>query len=560
MKICPVCSRQYPDDIRFCQDDGTTLRAAAPATSLVGQVVADRYHVIKKLGEGGMGQVYLAEHVKMGRRSAIKVMSPAMVHDPDAVARFNREAANASRITHPNVCAVYDFGETPDGLIYLAMEFVEGEPLTAVIERDGALSLARATAIFKQTADALQAAHDLGIVHRDLKPDNIMVARTRDGADLVKVVDFGIAKAVGGDEAGQKVTKTGLVVGTPEFMSPEQLSGDKVDGRSDLYSLALVYFRMLTGTLPFQADSVQETMIKRLTDEPAKLTEVRPDLAFPDGLQQVLDAALARTPAERYQTVAKFADDVVAVAGPVGGTRAVAPATRVDIEGKTQLLDSRETKAQAAKRAPAGRAQQAVPKRRSSLVPIVIGVVAVLGLGGGGYMLLGRGGNTPPALSDTTKMSKPDTSKVSALTVDTTHRVENPGGSTKSTQQRANNTGSTGLPPDSVKPAPLSHKGGSIDVARANDVLDDLFNNLADHKVAASLARDSAEHVFNAAGVSKKDQAFAAYVIANAFAQLDDQEPGRGHKASAITWAQRAAALDPSPAYQRLAHDLSGAP
>src|SRR5207249_8644224 len=176
-----------------------------------------------KLGEGGMGQVYLAEHVKMGRKSAIKVMNPAMVHDPDAVARFNREAANASRITHPNVCAVYDFGETTDGMIYLAMEFIEGEPLTDILERDGALEPGRAVQIFQQVADALQAAHDLGIVHRDLKPDTIMISRGKGGREAVKVVDFGIAKAVGGDDAGQKVTKTGLVVGTPEVRSPERL-------------------------------------------------------------------------------------------------------------------------------------------------------------------------------------------------------------------------------------------------------------------------------------------------------------------------------------------------
>src|SRR5207249_1557896 len=314
VKICPVCGTEYPDDIKFCQNDGTTLRAAAPAANLVGQVVADRYHVVKKLGEGGMGQVYLAEHVKMGRRSAIKVMNPSMVHDPDAVSRFNREAANASRITHPNVCAIYDFGETPDGTIYLAMEFIEGEPLTDLLQREGALAPVRAAHIFVQVADALQAAHDLGIVHRDLKPDNIMLTRARDGADVVKVVDFGIAKAVGGDDS-QKVTKTGLVVGTPEFMSPEQLAGDRLDGRSDLYSLALVLYRMLAGKLPLEATSVQETMIKRLTDEPTKLAAVRPDLTFPPGLQETLDGALARNPAERYQSVAKFAADVAAVTG-----------------------------------------------------------------------------------------------------------------------------------------------------------------------------------------------------------------------------------------------------
>src|SRR2546428_12830959 len=251
-----------------------------------------------------------------------------MPHAPDAVARFNREAANASRITHPNVCAIYDFGETPDGTIYLAMEFIEGEPLTDLLQREGALAPVRAVHIFRQVADALQAAHDLGIVHRDLKPDNIMLTKNKGGADVVKVVDFGIAKAVSGDESGQKVTKTGLVVGTPEFMSPEQLSGDKLDGRSDLYSLALVLFKMLTGKLPFEATTVQEVMIKRLTDEPQKLAQARPDLAFPTGLQETLDAALTRNPVERYQSAAKFAADVAAVGGPPRGRRAPVPAAR----------------------------------------------------------------------------------------------------------------------------------------------------------------------------------------------------------------------------------------
>src|SRR3982751_3358408 len=207
MKICPVCSTEYADDVKFCPNDGQTLRSAAPANNLVGQIIAERYHVLKKLGEGGMGQVYLAEHVKMGRKSAVKVMHPGMVHDADAISRFNREAANASRINHPNVAAIYDFGETSEGLIYLAMEFVEGEPLTNIIERSGALPAARAASIVRQTGEALAAAHEFGIVHRDLKPDNIMIARNRDGSDCVKVVDFGIAKAAGAEN--QKVTTTG---------------------------------------------------------------------------------------------------------------------------------------------------------------------------------------------------------------------------------------------------------------------------------------------------------------------------------------------------------------
>ncbi|HSC59404.1 MAG TPA: protein kinase family protein, partial [Gemmatimonadales bacterium] len=145
MKFCPVCGTEYADDVKFCPRDGQTLKSANPSGDLLGQVIADRYHVIKKLGEGGMGAVYLAEHVKMGRKSAIKVMTGSMSNDPDAISRFNREANNASRINHPNVCAIYDFGETPDGIIYLAMEFIEGKSLSGLLKETGPLPLNRAT-------------------------------------------------------------------------------------------------------------------------------------------------------------------------------------------------------------------------------------------------------------------------------------------------------------------------------------------------------------------------------------------------------------------------------
>ena len=472
MKICPVCSTAYPDDVKFCPNDGQTLRSAAPANDLVGQVVADRYHVVKKLGEGGMGQVYLAEHVKMGRRSAIKVMNPSMVHDPDAVARFNREAANASRINHPNVCAIYDFGETPDGLIYLAMEFIEGEPLTDVLERDGALPLPRATAIFLQTAEALQAAHDLGIVHRDLKPDNIMLTGRKGGGDTVKVVDFGIAKAVGGDQAGQKVTKTGLVVGTPEFMSPEQLSGDPLDGRSDLYSLALVFFRTLTGGLPFQATSVQETMIKRLTDEPTKLAAARPDLSFPAGLQTVLDTALARTPAERYQTVVKFAADVAAVTGRP--TTGALPHTRSlgDADATTQLLDTSGATQRIS-------ARKVTPLKKRSLVPALVGVVVILGAGGAGVALNGGSKDrraVPPA-----------------------------------------------VPPAAPPPAPRAQS--RINVLMARNALDDLFLVKLDSNTAV-MVRDSALKFYTAPGMSVKDKAYADFVVGQAYFNLKNRPTG----------------------------------
>ncbi len=278
---------------------------------LIGQVIADRYQVLALLGAGGMGRVYLAEHVRMGRKSALKVMSPALAATADAISRFNREAANASRINHPNVAQIYDFGETSDGMLYLAMEYIEGETLTRVIEREGSLSIARAAGIANQAADALSAAHHLGIVHRDLKPENIMLARHIDGSDWVKVVDFGIAKTTQQSGGSQTVTTVGVSLGTPEYMSPEQLAGERLDARSDLYALGLVCFNMLTGDLPYPRVTSRETLVKRLTAKPRSLSDVRPDIAWPEALQAALDRALAPDPKDRFTGVAEFGREVL---------------------------------------------------------------------------------------------------------------------------------------------------------------------------------------------------------------------------------------------------------
>jgi serine/threonine-protein kinase len=510
VKLCPVCSTEYSDDVRFCPKDGQTLRSSSPGADLVGEVLADRYHVVRKLGEGGMGQVYLAEHVKMGRKSAIKVLSPSMTHDPDAVARFNREAANASRISHPNVCAVYDFGETPEGIIYLAMEFVEGEPLTELLAREGELPVSRAGAIFLQVADALQAAHDLGIVHRDLKPDNIMLSRGRDGTDIVKVVDFGIAKAVGGGDT-QKVTKTGLVVGTPEFMSPEQMAGDPVDGRSDLYALALVFFKMLTGELPFAGTTAQDTMVQRLTDEPATLAELRPDLRFPPGLQATLDTALARNPADRYQSTTKFANDVAAVLGLQRGARlSPVPPTRRDAEldAKTELL--RRSVAM-----PSGR--RPPPRRSRRLVPILAGAAVILG--GVGVALALRGGGKAVDTS-----ARADTApRVAVIPARDTTAPPAPVPASS--------------PPRRVVKPPVAAKP-RIDVRRARELLDNLLLYQLAPKTAPWI-RDSAADLFNAPGIAPRDKAYAAFVFGMALAQMNDRARG-------CEWIRKAATMDPS--------------
>lgn len=307
--------------------------AAGGGGDLVGSTLAGRYRIVRKLGEGAMGAVYLGEHLRMGRKDAIKVISRAMAGSAEAMARFEREARNASFINHPHVCQIYDFGETEEGLAFLAMEFVEGEPLGNILEREGGrLPADRAIRIVLQTAEALEAAHARNIVHRDLKPDNIMLTRGRDGADVVKVVDFGIAKGIGDDE-GQAVTRLGFVIGTPEYMSPEQLSGDRLDGRSDVYSLALVLIRLLTGTFPFPAATAQELMLKRLTEAPRPLSELAPGSPFPPGLQGVLDRALARSAADRHPSASAFRQELEAALGSrIGaelGGGGVIPSTRV---------------------------------------------------------------------------------------------------------------------------------------------------------------------------------------------------------------------------------------
>ena len=341
-----------------------------------GALIADRYRVISKLGQGGMGQVYLAEHVRMGRKSALKIMNPGMAQDPDSVNRFNREAANASRIAHPNVAAVYDFGETADGLLFLAMEYVDGVPLSAIIEREGALTLRRGATIASQVGEALRIAHRLGIVHRDLKPDNIMVTKDLDGNELVKVVDFGIAKAM--QNEAQKVTRTGLSIGTPEYMSPEQLASENVDGRSDIYSLGLVTFAMFTGQLPFPAVTTRETLVARLVDRPARLAAVRPDIAWPSEMQAVMDKVLASNAPERYQDASEFARDLVASleTSAHGATAAAAgAATQVG-----NLQSGRDSMVSAAAPltvpATAGRASGGATKRPRLRVGLLVGGMA----------------------------------------------------------------------------------------------------------------------------------------------------------------------------------------
>ncbi len=303
-KICPRCGEAYDATVDFCAKDGTRLVRGGQTGDLIGTVIAERYRIVSRIGEGGMGQVYLAEHVRMKRKSAIKIMRPALVHEVESLQRFTREAENASQLSHPNIAAIFDFGETDDGVVYLAMEYIDGESLATKLQMS-ALHPDVAADILGQAADALQAAHDMNMLHRDIKPDNIMLGKRNDGTYMVKLVDFGIARTMDGSD--QKVTRTGFAVGTPQFMSPEQLAGDALDARSDQYSLALVAFVALTGKQAFPAESSKESLIARLTSRPQTLQNAKQDVEWPDALQEIFDRALAPEPNDRFDTVSEFA-------------------------------------------------------------------------------------------------------------------------------------------------------------------------------------------------------------------------------------------------------------
>lgn len=281
--------------------------SATSHAHLAGQLLDGRYRIERKVGEGGMSFVYLAHEEATGERWAIKVLSPQLSQEQNAMARLRREAGLASRLAHPNVCHIVRLGETRDGLVYLVMPFVEGELLADRTHRLGHVPLPQTVRWVREIAAGLQVAHELRIVHRDLKPENVMVCERPDGTEYAVVMDFGLAKErILGPEL-EKLTATGIVLGTPEFMSPEQLRGKPLDARTDIYSLALVTYEMLTGKLPFEGRTQQETMIARLRSDPVPLRRMRPDLELPAPVERVLLKALEREPDRRYQSAPDFA-------------------------------------------------------------------------------------------------------------------------------------------------------------------------------------------------------------------------------------------------------------
>ena len=311
MKKCPQCGKEYKDTTTLCPVDGTVLEKHGDG--LIGQTLADKYRVEELINEGGMGAVYRATHILMDKTVAIKVLHPALAADDKIVARFSREARAASRISHPHALNVTDFGESGNGVVFLVMEYLRGKTLKEVIHEDSPMPLPRVVEIVRQVCGALEAAHNEGVVHRDLKSDNIMLVEVGGDGDWAKVLDFGIAKItekVGQDPA---LTAPNLIIGTPQYMSPEQCSqASEIDARSDIYSFGIILYEMLAGHVPFTGESPTAIMMKHLQDAPPSILEERKDL--PAAVGRVVARALAKRPEERFQTVSEFSDSLAQAA------------------------------------------------------------------------------------------------------------------------------------------------------------------------------------------------------------------------------------------------------
>ncbi len=316
MKICPTCQATYPDNISFCARDGAELRARG--TWSAGTVIRGRYRILNKLGEGGMGAVYKAKHTGFDELRAVKVLNPDLLGDEKLRQRFEREAFITRKLQHPNAVRVDDIDETEDGRPFMVMEYIEGLSLRQVMSL-GPIPAARVCSIAKQVASALEAAHQLGMVHRDIKPDNIVLVRTPEG-EQAKVLDFGIAKIREGglrdEPKGKELTGVGFVVGTPRYVSPEQAKGkrgDDLDGRSDLYSLGIVMYEMLTGDVPFNADNTMDILMAHIQKSPGPVHQVRQDVEIPAALSNLIMRTLQKKRELRPPTATAFIEELTRI-------------------------------------------------------------------------------------------------------------------------------------------------------------------------------------------------------------------------------------------------------
>ncbi len=384
-RLCPACDREFDDAaLQRCPDDDTPLILIRPSTPFIGRTIGGRFEVRKLLGRGGMGSVYLARQLSVGRDIALKIMHPREVGAEAAARRFVREAKLCASLTHPNIVTVLDFGQEQDGTLFLAMEFLPGPPLDTHLG-GRAIAPARAARIAARVCDALAVAHDADIIHRDLKPENVIV--TDPTTDQLKVVDFGLARSL--DDPSTRLTASGVIFGTAAYISPEMVMGKEVGRPADLYAVGVMLFEMLEGHLPFEAGTSQAIALQHATAPPPPLSP-----SVPASLHAIVMRLLDKDPAARFPDARALRDALLVAANepgaelaPVVGGRGVGQATEQQLPAaRSSTLDTR----------PPSDAPLAPPRRsRRTLVAALVGV-AVVAVAAVGFVAAQGGGEPAP--------------------------------------------------------------------------------------------------------------------------------------------------------------------
>ncbi len=408
VKICPACKNEFAGGEVFCPNDATRLETPSQmqmpkpegGDPLVGLTIDDRYRIIRRIGEGGMGFVYEAEHTALEKRVALKILRDDFSSRSEVVERFRQEAKSASRIGNAHIVDISDFGEMPNGASYFVMELLSGEDLANALAKEAILPLARAADVILQCCRALGAAHGKGIVHRDMKPENIFLTERDGRADFVKIVDFGIAKMSDVETPGapgRKLTKTGMIFGTPEYMSPEQAAGKPdLDHRVDIYALGVIFFEMLAGKVPFVGDTFMGILTQHMFEPIPQLAAFNPSYAENPAIESFITKALAKAPEDRFQSCDEMAR---ALEGALEGQ-----AVRIDPTSKQTLYGHGEPVKARAKTAraigAAATEMDLTPPPRSNAPWIALVAALVIAAGVGAYLALGPRDTVEPVLAD----------------------------------------------------------------------------------------------------------------------------------------------------------------
>ncbi|HJK94288.1 MAG TPA: protein kinase, partial [Polyangiaceae bacterium LLY-WYZ-15_(1-7)] len=390
-KHCPICGTRYDGAATFCQKDGAKL-TSEQRDPFVGRVILDQFRIEEPIGAGGMGTVYRAHQTTLDRHVAVKILHPELASNPDATRRFHREARVATSLEHPNLVRVFLFGELPeDGSLYLVMEYLRGRSLTQALKTEGALPVPRALHVATQIAEAVGMAHARGIVHRDVKPENVMLVERRGDRDFVKVLDFGIARLLWDDAT--HLTQSGVIFGTARYISPEGAAGEETDARSDVYSIGVLTYQLLTGVTPFEAQTPVAMLMKHIHDQAPPLRSMGAGRRVPQPVADVVQRALAKNPDMRWDDAGQMADALREAAEhcavplpraswaprastlpPARGRRDLTPTAPVPLDRSERSVDTSMQVPGLSKR----------PRWTTMLAAFVLGAAAVVG----GVMLL----------------------------------------------------------------------------------------------------------------------------------------------------------------------------